>query len=150
MEEATARTVVKTVAVLHFVAAGLLLLYFVPMLSMFLTEDWSQGGLFGRGLYNVAVLQLVVLMISIVLSLLVGYGLWVYRNWARVLLVVMTAITFVATLLSGMGEVPAFNTLLVNAAILLYCCAILYLFQNPNGPCRRLFTGQPPVAVKNN
>ncbi len=93
MDSKTAHNVVKTVAVLYWVGAafGLLMGLSVLLGGSFL--GLGTGGILGGLFAGLAVLVSVVTIIFAALGAFVGYGLWQFKNWAKITAIVLAVIS---------------------------------------------------------
>ena len=87
MDAETAQTTVKVMAVLHYISAAFSLLFgmLVAVMLPFLAEMVPEyAELFTA--FGIAIAVLFVLMA--ILDVLIGYGLWKFRSWGRILLLI--------------------------------------------------------------
>jgi len=91
MDKNTAQTVVKVLAVLYWIGAGLSALG--ALMSLFGSGlGMMGGGVFG-GLFGALMSIIGIVMLALaVLYAFVGYGLWMHKNWARIVALVLAVI----------------------------------------------------------
>jgi uncharacterized membrane protein (DUF2068 family) len=119
-------TLVKVLAVLDYISAGLLALFGLASLfaAGYLTSVLSSIpilsilGLLGSGIF--IFLGIVMLLFS-VLDFFIGKGLWKGKNWARILTIVLSSIGAFFSLISLFsGSFTSIISLLIEAAIVGY------------------------------
>lgn len=133
MDAETAQTTVKVMAVLHYISAAFSLLFGIlvaVMLPFLVGADPEYAAFFMA--FGIIIAVLFVLMA--ILDVFIGYGLWKFRNWGRILLlvtywilVVAGALLVVASLVAGDVLSAVFNLFLwvVMSAVLIW----LFQFQ---------------------
>ncbi len=126
-------TGVTVIALLHFLGAGLLVLCGLMMfagggfLATMAGSSAARTMLAGMGVF------LGILFLAFAaLGLFIGIGLWKLKNWARVLTIVLNAISLVFAVLALFGALMHFSIglfigVLIRAAIALII--ILYLLK---------------------
>lgn len=110
MKKSTAETWVKVFSVLSYVSGGfLLLISLAAILGLSVAGDVAlELGLAGSLVFILLAAVVIVLLILAALEILIGWGLWTYRNWARILLLVFAYLSIVwsvtSTLLTTGGS----------------------------------------------
>ncbi len=92
MDKNSAQTVVKVISVLYWIGAALGVIFGLMMLvggsAVGMMGSLVGGGVFG-GL--IAVMGVVMIVLA-ALGAFVGYGLWRYKSWARIVAIVLAVI----------------------------------------------------------
>jgi len=95
MDKSSAKTAVKIIAILYWVGAALGIIAGITMIfgGSFLGSMMPAGGGFMAGLF--AIMGFILLVIGIV-DIFVGFGLWKFRNWARIVAIVFAVISLLS------------------------------------------------------
>ncbi len=96
MDTKSAETVVKIFAILSWIGAVFAVLGGLGMLlgGSFLSS--LGGGLFGGVLGGLVVVMGIIMLVIGVLEAFVGFGLWQHKNWARITVIVLGALSLIS------------------------------------------------------
>jgi hypothetical protein len=95
MEASTARTIVRIISVLEYIVAALLVIGAIALFaagSIFASNDAGILSVLGAALGFI-------LIVLAAICLVVGIGLWKEKNWARIIVIILSVIG----LLGGIG-----------------------------------------------
>ncbi|HLC86634.1 MAG TPA: hypothetical protein VJG30_05080 [Candidatus Nanoarchaeia archaeon] len=96
MDKNTAQTVVKVLAVLYWIGAVFGAISGLAMLFGSGALGFTSGGLLGGFLGGFAVLMGIVMLVIAALEAYVGWGLWNFKNWAKITAIVLAVIGLLA------------------------------------------------------
>ena len=123
MSEKQVPTLVKVIAILDYIGAGLCLIT-IPILLLWGGLISSALGAFGSVFSafgsTIVIFGVVMLIIGALLSFFIGRGLWKGKNWARILSVIfsiLAIITIISSMATGTFSFMGVVNLLVNGAI---------------------------------
>ena len=117
-------TGVKTIAVLHYIAAAVYILIGVAVFfGKSIITELSVGGFSATA--SVVFYIIAIFMISIgVLDIFIGMGLWKGKNWARITAIVLSSIGFLLSFTNLSQPGGKFSAII---AILIYGSIVGYL-----------------------
>lgn len=121
MDKSAAETWVKVIAILGYIGAALLALVGLIFLfgGSFVGSMLTLAGLFGGiaigGLFVFAGIAMIIIG---VLEFIVALNLWKHKNWARIVMIVLSVLGIIGALSSiGKGPFMSIVNLIINGGI---------------------------------